>query len=89
MTAVNAVKYSVSVLIMIQYFSCFVIHSVFYPCVELITNQLKHLNNRKEPKQDQPSRKVKYKHRLPQNHDQRKQPNGTWHDLLALNQNSN
>ena len=40
MTAVNAVKYSVSVLIMIQYFSCFVIHSVFYPLVELITNNL-------------------------------------------------
>ena len=39
MTAVN-VKYSVSVLIMIQYFSCFVIHSVFSPCVELITNNL-------------------------------------------------
>ena len=25
---------------MIQYFSCFVIHFVFYPCVELITNNL-------------------------------------------------
>ena len=25
---------------MIQYFSCFVIYSVFYPCVELITNNL-------------------------------------------------
>ena len=50
MTAVN-ITYSVSVLIMIQYFSCFVIHSVFYPCVELITNQLKHLNHRKEPEQ--------------------------------------
>ena len=39
MTAVN-VKYSVSVLIMIQYFSCFVIYSVFSPWVELITNNL-------------------------------------------------
>ena len=39
MNAVN-VKYSVSVLIMIQYFSCFVIHSVFSPWVELITNNL-------------------------------------------------
>ena len=25
---------------MIQYFSCFVIYSVFYPCVELITYNL-------------------------------------------------
>ena len=50
MTAVN-ITYSVSVLIMIQYLSCFVIHSVFYPCVKLITNQLKHLNHRKELQQ--------------------------------------
>ena len=25
---------------MMQYFSCFAIHSVFYPCVELIANNL-------------------------------------------------
>ena len=40
MTAVNAVKYSVPVLIMIQYFSCFVIPSVFSRWVKLITNNL-------------------------------------------------
>ena len=60
---------------MIQYFSCFVIHSVFYPLVELITNNLTS-EQQKRTRTDQPSRNVKYKHRLPQNHDQRKQSKG-------------